>query len=86
MAEMRRPMDFWKGWVRPCYLRSKKLIKLINNIHFKGNSTNSHLHCLSTLWVLYLRMSGTISCQKVVNWNRLRHFKGNLPYPWHTRV
>ena len=53
MAEMRRPMDFWKGLVRLCYHLSKGEY----DSTFAGVGASHRLCCLYAIWLLRLRTS-----------------------------
>lgn len=57
MAEMRRPMDFWKGLVRPFYHRPVPKTDRQRYFTFEGLGTNSHFHCLRAIRLLRLRTS-----------------------------
>ena len=81
MAEMRRPMDFWKGLVRLCY-------RLSNGDYDSstGVGASNRLCCLYAIWLLRLRTSQYPSSTKALPRDVCRDTKGNLRYPWHTRV
>ena len=57
MAEMRRPMDFWKGLVRPFYYCPVPKSDRQRYFTFEGLGTNSHFRCLRAIWLLRLRTS-----------------------------
>ena len=57
MAEMRRPMDFWKGLVGSFSLRQHfKRLLIILRLYELGHCANRDLRCLPYVWSICIRM------------------------------